>query len=75
MGLIYWVFVAVFFIGAIAVIVSFAQRDARQKSGISERGALVCPFCSSVLADNVLYLGQQVNCPKCGSSFNAPNYL
>lgn len=39
-----------------------------------KRGAVNCPFCSSHIADDVAYLGQQVSCPNCHSAFKAPHW-
>jgi len=75
MGPAYWILIAVFSLCVIGYIVYLARKNRPQPvSSVAESGRLVCPFCSSVIADDVKYLGQTVSCPSCCSSFNAPNH-
>jgi hypothetical protein len=36
------------------------------------RGQILCPYCSSLIAEDVLYAGQTITCPSCHGTLVAP---
>jgi energy-coupling factor transporter transmembrane protein EcfT len=69
------VIVAIFVIIGAIVISAFLlfARAARKRAEMLMRGGpIVCPFCSSVIADNVRYMGQKMTCPHCHGECVAP---
>ena len=49
------------------------QSPASRPASIPTNGPVKCPYCSVVVVDDALWLGQTINCPNCHASFKAPD--
>jgi hypothetical protein len=48
------------------------RRLAAIKATQPRRVKIICPYCSVVIAEDVLYAGQSINCPSCHGTLRAP---
>jgi hypothetical protein len=49
-----------------------AARNAAIAAAIPTHGRIACPYCSTAIAEDVLYAGQTITCPSCHGVLAAP---